>query len=406
MWRWIKHWLDWVMNDVLPLTRNRPHGQALHIRYEKSGLTLYDLPIPWNADAVIVEVILRLPASARQKSLFNLRLPGREPIPPESLRCEAGDRHRLTFRFPVPTAAVEGELLWKHRLLSQVAIPVLTAEEFLAGLRLTLPTVSIKLGSRSVAAQTFVASQCKGMVASCVLRSKTALAPIADLGLIAVFRCERTAAEFLVPAALSNSQLMAKEAVVSVTPPKVSKWAGIWSVSWQAAGRELARQLVHGIPAHRFERSLRVSDTRFAIGDKAGKLRYAKLPPPVGEFARLGPCFLIASSEPGMAGLCKLQVHITGSNGDRPPALMEQEVLVTDGPTMFAPGFLEAGDVIRIGGFELRHKDRLLGVASLSPVPAATLTAEGGFKPTPDFAWSSAADDELSERLNRLMNGG
>jgi hypothetical protein len=34
------------------------------------------------------------------------------------------------------------------------------------------------------------------------------------------------------------------------------------------------------------------------------------------------------------------------------------------------------------------------------------LTAEGGFKPTPDFAWSSAADDELSERLNRLMNGG
>ena len=89
MWPWIRRWLDWVMSDVLPLTRRRPHGQALHTRYEKAGLTLYDLPIPWNAEAVVVELLLNLPPMARQKSAFTLRLPGREPILSESMRGES-----------------------------------------------------------------------------------------------------------------------------------------------------------------------------------------------------------------------------------------------------------------------------------------------------------------------------
>ena len=406
MWPWIKRWHDWVMSDVLPLTRSRPHGQAVYTRYEKAGLVLYGLPVPWNADAVIVEVLLQLPPPARQKGLFTLRLPGREPILPESFRLETDDRHRLIFRLPVPAASTSGELLWKHRLLSNVAIPMLTAEEFLSRLRLSLPTVSVKLGSRMVAAQTFVASQCKGLLASCVLKSPTALAPLADLGLKAVFRSERTGVEYAVPASLSSSQLAAKEAVITAAPPKVPHRVGAWSVAWQIAGRELSRQLVHGIPARRFEQSLRVSDTRFAVADKSGRITLTKQPPPPGEAARLGPCFLIASSESGMAGLCKLQVQTPGLSEGRMSVLMETDVLVTDGPTAFAPGLLDAADVERISGFELRHKGRLLGVASLSPVPAAELNSEGAFKAPPDFAWSNAADDELSERLSRLMNGG
>src|SRR5439155_12187867 len=114
MWPWIRHWLDWVMSDVLPLTRSRPHGQALHTRYEKAGLTLYDLPVPWNADAVVVEVLVHLPPAAGQKTLFAIRFAGREPILPESLRYETGDRHRITFRFPVPLSSTTGEFLWKH----------------------------------------------------------------------------------------------------------------------------------------------------------------------------------------------------------------------------------------------------------------------------------------------------
>src|SRR3954469_15008132 len=115
MWPWIKRWLDWVINDAFRLARTRPHGQAVHTRYEKAGLDLYDLPVPWNADAVVVEVLLKLPPAARKKADFTLRLPGREPVTADALRPEADNRYRVLFRLPVPAATTEGEVLWKSK---------------------------------------------------------------------------------------------------------------------------------------------------------------------------------------------------------------------------------------------------------------------------------------------------
>lgn len=406
MWPWIRRWLDWVTTDVLPLSRSRPHGQAVHTRYEKAGLALYDLPVPWNADAVVVEVLLKLPPAARKKTDFTLRFPGREPVPAEVLRPDADGRHRLLFRFPVPSVGNEGELLWKAKHLARVPVPVLAAADFLAGLRVALPTVGVRLGAQTVAARTFVAAQCRGLVASCVLRSPTPLAPVADLGLKVVFRSDRTGVSLEVPVALSSTQLAAREALVSAASPKVPRRVGAWSVAWVLGGREVCTQTVQGIPARRFEASLRVADARFVVADKAGAVRVVRQPPAAGEAERVGPCFLVASSEPGMAGLCRLQVHAAVPGESKPPLLMEQDVFVTDGPTVFAPGLLDAAETQKVGGFELRHKGRVLGAASLRPVPAAALTAEGGYKPPPDFAWTPTADDELAERLARLMGGG
>ncbi len=406
MWPWIKRWLDWVTTDVLSLTRPRPQGQAVHTRYEKAGLDLYDLPVPWNADAVVVEVLLKLPPAARKKTDFTLRLPGREPVAADTLRPEPDNRYRVLFRLPVPAATTEGEILWKAKHLARVSVPVLTAAEFAAGLHLTLATVGVRLGAETVAARTFVASQCRGLVASCVLRSPTPLAPVADLGLKVVFRNARAAAAHEVPVPLSSTQLAAREALVTAACPKVPRRVGGWSVAWVVGGREVCSQRVEGIPARRFEASLRVADTRFVVSDKAGAVRVVRQPPAAGEADRVGPCFLVASSEPGMAGVCRLLVYAATPGESRPPPLMEQDVLVTDGPTLFAPGLLDAAETPQVGGFELRHKGRVLGVASLRPVPAAALTAEGGFKPPPDFAWTPTADDELAERLSRLMGGG
>lgn len=405
MWLWIKHWLDWVATDVLRLSSTRPQGQAVHTRYEKAGLSLYDLPVPWNADAVVIEVLLRLPVAARRKTDFTLRLPGGEPIAAESLRPEADDRHRLLFRLPVPAKTTTGELLWKNRFLSRVVVPVLTSAEFLAGLRLSNSTVVVRLGAQMVAAQTFVAAQCKGLVACCVLKSPFPLASVADLGLKAIFRSGRSGAEYVVPVALSSTQLASREAVVTASPPKHPRRVGPWSVTWQLGQQELATQRIVGIPTKRFEDSLRISDTRFIVADKAGNVKVIRQPPAIADLARIGPCFSVASSEPGMAGVCRLQIHVAVSGDSRSTPLMEQDMLVTDGPTVYAPGMIEVSDLGRVSGFELRYKNRTLGVASLSPVPTAALNAEGGFKPPPEFAWTTSADDELSERLARLMNG-
>src|SRR5262245_1236614 len=137
MWPWIKRWRDWVMNDLLPTYRIGTQPRALHYSFEKAGLTLHDQPIPWNAEAVLVEATLRLPSPApRRKADFQLRLPGQEPRPADNLRKQDGGppdehRHSVTFRLPPPTEPTTVEVLWRTKALGQLELPVLAREEFL-----------------------------------------------------------------------------------------------------------------------------------------------------------------------------------------------------------------------------------------------------------------------------------
>src|SRR5256885_14898330 len=75
MWPWIKRWRDWAMHDFWPMNRHGPQPQALHYSYEKAGLSLHDQPIPWNAEAVVVEAGPPPPAAARPQGHLPPPLP-------------------------------------------------------------------------------------------------------------------------------------------------------------------------------------------------------------------------------------------------------------------------------------------------------------------------------------------
>src|SRR4051812_42293294 len=112
---WIRRLSDWLMPKTLAAEMARHTAAGPQYSYEKAGLTLRDQPIPWNAEAVIVEAVLRLPPSARRKADFILRLPGRDPVPAENLRqIENEERWRVTFRLPTPPASTTAELLWRE----------------------------------------------------------------------------------------------------------------------------------------------------------------------------------------------------------------------------------------------------------------------------------------------------
>src|SRR5262249_54609711 len=113
---WMTHWRDWAMNELLPLPRLRMRPQALHVSYEKAGLTLPGPKIPWCAEVVVVEATLKLPHSARRKSDFSLRLPNHDAIEPECLQVEREDQSRLSFRFSPPTQHAMATLSWKQHL--------------------------------------------------------------------------------------------------------------------------------------------------------------------------------------------------------------------------------------------------------------------------------------------------
>src|SRR5437868_6258364 len=133
MWPWIKRWRDWAMRDLWPLYRIGLQPQALHYSYEKAGLTLHDQPIPWNAEAVLVEAAVRPRVNGPcRKADFLLRVGRQEPIAPESIRRDDGEeRYRLFFRFPPPGQTVCAELLYRMHVLGQVTLPALSREEFL-----------------------------------------------------------------------------------------------------------------------------------------------------------------------------------------------------------------------------------------------------------------------------------
>jgi hypothetical protein len=406
MWPWIKRWRDWAMHDLWTMHRTGPQPQALHFSYEKAGLTLYDQPIPWNAEAVLVEALLRLPSPARRKADFQLRVGNRDLVPAESLRREEGaeDRYRLFFRFPPPAQSTSAEVLWRNHTLGQLTLPVLSCEEFLRHLRLQMPTLFVRIGDQSVACQTFVAMQCRGLLASALLSSPTSLVPLLDLGVQVELRSERAGTVQSVPACLCSSQLAGRQALVTVVPRKFPRRIGSWQATWLVGDQPMATQQIRAISKGHFQRSLRISDTRFAVQRTKDGLTLTRHLPPLECVERVGPCFLVSSREPGMAGSCRLQIRAQVPGSVAPPLLMEEDVLITDGPTMFAPGTLHVGDLGQVSGFELRLlKGGTMGVLSLCPAPTATFTAEGGYKPPQDFTWSAAADEELTERLTRLM---
>jgi hypothetical protein len=403
MWHWIKHWRDWVMNDLLPVTRLASQ-QALHYSYEKAGLKLDHQPIPWSAEAVLVEAIVRLPTSGRNRDEFKLIMPGQEPVPPETMRRdETGGPFRLFFRLATPKDTVTAELRWRERRLGQLTLPVLQRSEFLDKLSLHMPTLSVSLGEQSVVCQSFVSTQSKGLLASALISSPTCLTPLADLNLEVQFSPERGGPGRRVPVHLTSSQLRGKQALITVTPHRLPRRIGPWQATWLLEGQPLGEQRIRAISKRQFERSLRISETRFVVQDRRGEVTLTRQPPDLKEVLRLGPCFLISSRELGMAGLCTLQTRAIVPGAVQPPLLVEQEVLITDGPTPLVPGTLNAADLAQVTGFELCLNGHSLGLLPMTPAPSARFTSEGGFKPAPGFSWSTAAEDQLAERLTRLM---
>src|SRR5262249_25486941 len=152
-----------------------------------------------------------------------------------------------------------------------------------------------------------------------------------------------------------------------------------------------------------FHKSLRVSDTRFVVGNgKSVQLR--RQVPASAETSRLGPCFLVSSGEPGMAGLCTLHVTAQVPGAVRPPMLLEQQILITEGRGVLGAGRVAVPDRGQRGPFELGLRSRVRGVLSLCPGPPATSNAEGASKAPADFAWPAAAEEELNDRLTRLLD--
>jgi hypothetical protein len=404
---WIKHWGGWAMFEFLTRQRSGPQSQGLHYSYEKGGLILDGQPIPWNAEAVLVEATLRLPAQQpRNRDDFSLRLSPGTSQAPESLRPgDKPDLVRLFFRLTVPAQTTTVELLWRERSLGQLVLPLLSREEFLQQLSLQMPTLAVQVGEETVQCQSAVTAQCQNVLVSALMVSATNLVPILDLGLRVQMCSDKGDLVTEVPVHFSSSQLKGKQALVTVLLPRPRR-SGTSLYYWLLNEQILATQKLRTITKAVVNRSLRLSATRFLLQQEEGQIKLAPvLPASLEGIERVGPCFWVSSSEPGLASWCDLEVRARLMEAGESILLHGQKVLLTDGPTPVALGTLDVGFLPQVKHFELLCQNRLLGVLPLTPVPTASFTSEGGFKPPEEFAWSPAAEEQLQEKLGRLLGG-
>jgi hypothetical protein len=397
-----------MRESLWPLFRSSgPAVQGLQFAYEKAGLLVRNEPIPWNADGVMVTALVRFPNGVvRRKTDFSLRIPGHPPVEPATLhRQEDTGSFCLQFRPPMLKKSTTVELLWRSASLSQTVLPFLSADDFIAQLHIDLPTIFARIGEKSVACQTVVAKQCRGLVASALLTSPTSLVPLLDLDLEVEFAEEHGFHSDFVPVRLVGSQLLAKQALVSVVAPRRPHRLGRWAVHWILEDQILTRNELNVIGQRTFRKSLHVVDARYVHQEKEGPAVLSRALPAPSPHTRLGPCFLVASREPGMAAVCPLELRIHFKTPGKAPARWPQEMLITDGPCMCLPGTLSIGDLDEVSAFELVNRGQTLGVLSTRPAPAADFTSEGGFRPTEEYPWTSAAEEELTDRLGKLLDG-
>lgn len=435
MQHWLKHWRDWAMRDFWWLLQ-RQHPlrlEGIHFSYEKAGVVVRNEAIPWNADTVAVEAFIRFPPGAvRRKSDFQLRTNPDLGLISPSLLQRRGDQELFVvqFRFSPRAELKTVQLLWRDKVVAQTTLPLLSPAQFLNGLRIEQAGTFARLADFTVPCRAVAGKQCNGLMATAVLRSDTALLPLTDMEFVVEISeypyetrprlgnlygksdgacssiCQ--APKHVLPVRLTGAQLGQREAFVIVSVPSKPKRLGLWVVSWKLDKQTLARSEVRILSKSAVRRSLYLADSRYVHQDASGRLTTTRHLPALNRGERLGPYFLVASREVGLAALCQLDT-VARHRGQFPAysSLDSQQVLVTDVPVAVVPGTVSDTDLEDLLSFELRYGTQTLGAISTCPAPTASFTSEGGFKPPPDdYQWSQASEEELNARMMRLLSSG
>ena len=378
----------------------------LHFSYEKAGLTIQNQPIPWNAEAVLVEAIVQLAAiTAEARGEFQLRLQGSEPIRAESLRpSEIRGQARVFFRIAVPSRTQEVEFFWRDTPLGRITLPFLSRADFLQTLRFEDPTLHARLADETRPCQSYVKGQTKELFASVIVSAPTCLAPLADFDLAVDMIGAADLIEDGFMMRLGSRQLTERKAVLlgALRKPRT---VGQRQIRWRLDDEPCATIRVRGVSPIAFRRSLRVSTTRFFLEGREGLLPLARyVPENLGDIRRLGPVFLVCSGIAGMAANVSFAIRALDERRQVLVEIPGQEIVVTDGPTVVALGTFEGAELERVRTFELLADGKPLGSMSIGPMPTAAFTSEGGFAAFQnDVAWSPDAEDQLRKRLGELL---
>jgi hypothetical protein len=396
MWCELNRWHFPRERKLFQLFQNSPRLAALGYAYEKGGLQISSEPIPWNADAVFVEALVEWSGKPLDcKNDFDLHLADELPLTPISLDPREEGVYHVVFRLAAIQSARAGRLHWRSRQLGSIELPYVSRENFLGSLLTDAPTVFARCGGTYVACRSMVEGQAYDLIACTALRSPSSLLPLLDAGLALVFSDSAGKCNQAISVPLTREQLLGREAMLLVPIFWPSGMAGFRSVSLTVAGRVLAHRDLRVIPRQTFFDSLYVPS-----GWSCSSVTQQRVPAVGRAGTRL--YLHLASHEPGILGLCPVEVRLRHRFRGRPVVMDPQEVLVSDVPSPCLHVSIAAEDLRDLRAIDLFSNGRFLGSVAWDSGPAATFTAEGGFLSLGSRSWTPIDEVKLEEHLNRL----
>jgi hypothetical protein len=313
----------------------------------------------------------------------------------------------VLFRLPVPESSSLATIRWREHSLGAIETPVIGVKEMVDAVTLDMPTLHASLAGHAVACRAVITGQAKNVLASAVIRSASLLAPLHDWRLrVQIAKDDAEIGVVYVP--LTSAEMRQRQTLLTALLPKM-RITGSYEISWHLASRCLATQRVRVVSKRVFLRSLRVSAARFHLEAASGARHCVRaLPGRDGKLFLDGirsitPVFYVSSSQAGVAGLAPFTLRAL-VDGVVTTLAIEKDVLVTDGLRAVALATVPAAKIGQIKHFSLATGDTTLGNLSLAPAPTADFTSEGGFAPLEDFLWSPAAEEQLHERLGKLLD--
>jgi hypothetical protein len=384
MWSPLKRWAGEMTRSF-----RRPRVRSIEIGYEKAGLVVWRGPVPWNAEAALVEAQIDLPVGIRAEERdFILRGHGMRSHAPT--QCDWRDGVlRVVFRLPPLPRSTGAEICWRDHPLEYVALAYARVEDFLGSLRLESPIVFGQIGMLSMPCQTLVAGQRIPLLAGGVLESASGLLPLLDLQPRVEISNATSGQKRSIPVYLSATQFTSPRALLAIPLPPTPDTPGPFLVRWIVGGRTLAEREVRVLAPDAFRRSLQ------AGGPAGPGAPGTERPVRPGDLS-----FVVSSREAGVVARSRLGIRVQFKGPSLLPHCLEQEVVMGDSAalvTIPGEGWQEIESV------ELSCEGHVLGSIPREIVPQARFNGEGAFVPAPAYSWTPFAEIELEERLQRLI---
>lgn len=381
--------------------------QSITIGYEIQGLRIDRALIPWNADSLLVEMLIRFPPkSPCAPKDFLITMGDDDPLIGNEIQITSEGEFnsgKVLFRADPPVKNVTAKVYIKNKLRHEMAIPFLSREKFLKGLSFNQASLSCLYDQGAVACKSYYPAGIRNMSIGGIIKSVHGFEPL--LGTTLALALTMGKNKKILPWTPNIPQ--AGEAMIPLTIPlgTFPRKMGVLESSLLVDGEEIGGGKFQGLSTPEFLRTIEILRAGFVVWNENNMPHLWDNLDSLKAGHRFGPTFWLHSDLQDCVGLAdgKINGYLHGSV--QPMTLWEGKIPITHVPRLFSPLSMASTHFQELKLFELVIARHPVSRISLASKPKAIFTNEGTIaSPVSMDSESPISNKDLLKKLNSLAN--